>query len=105
MRDTEQASLYVPGGLRQHGFQALTDPADVSYRIDREHDPSQDVTIAHDDPELAIPWPLPITAMSDRDRRAAPLSLAWLITRIMSLAVRSQEKYSAMPGARSLQFL
>jgi dTDP-4-dehydrorhamnose 3,5-epimerase len=72
LRDTEQASLYIPAGCA-HGFQALTDPADVSYRIDREHDPSQDVTIAYDDPGLAIPWPLPITAMSDRDRRASPL--------------------------------
>ena len=75
LRDTEQASLYVPAGCA-HGFQALTDPADVSYRIDRPHDPSQDVAIAHDDPELAIPWPLPVTAMSDRDRRAARLSSA-----------------------------
>jgi dTDP-4-dehydrorhamnose 3,5-epimerase len=75
LRDTGQASLYVPAGCA-HGFQALTDPADVSYRIDREHDPSQDVTIAYDDPELAIPWPLPITTMSDRDRHAAPLSSA-----------------------------
>jgi dTDP-4-dehydrorhamnose 3,5-epimerase len=73
LRDTEQASLYIPAGCA-HGFQALTDPADVSYRIDREHDPSQDVTIAFDDPDLAIPWPLPVTAMSDRDRHAPPLS-------------------------------
>ena len=46
----------------------------MSYRIDREHDLSEDVTIAHDDPELAIPWPLPITAMSERDRTAPPLA-------------------------------
>ena len=77
LRDNEQASLYVPAGCA-HGFQALTDPADVSYRIDREHDPAEDVAIAHDDPELAIPWPLPVAAMSDRDRRAAPLSSAVL---------------------------
>ena len=40
-------------GMR-HGFQALTEPADVSYRIDRAHDPAEDVSIAFDDPELAI---------------------------------------------------
>ena len=33
----------------------------MSYRIDRPHDPSEDVSIAFDDPELAIPWPLPVT--------------------------------------------
>ena len=37
LRDTEQTSLYIPSGCA-HGFQALTDPADVSYRIDRPHD-------------------------------------------------------------------
>jgi len=37
LRDDEQASLYVPAGCA-HGFQALTDPADVSYGIDRAHD-------------------------------------------------------------------
>lgn len=73
LRDTEQVSLYVPAGCA-HGFQALTEPADVSYRIDRVHNPAEDISIAFDDPELAIPWPLPITVVSPRDRAA--LSLA-----------------------------
>lgn len=73
LRDTEQTSLYVPSGCA-HGFQALTEPADMSYRIDRAHDPAEDVTIAFDDPELGIPWPLPVQAMSPRDRQAPPLS-------------------------------
>jgi dTDP-4-dehydrorhamnose 3,5-epimerase len=68
-------SLYVPAGCA-HGFQALTEPADVVYRIDRPHDPAEDVSIAFDDPELAIPWPIPISAMSQRDRLAPPLSAA-----------------------------
>jgi dTDP-4-dehydrorhamnose 3,5-epimerase len=75
LRDTEQTSLYVPAGCA-HGFQALTDPADVSYRIDRRHDASEDVSIAFDDPELAIPWPLPVTMVSHRDRIAGSLASA-----------------------------
>jgi dTDP-4-dehydrorhamnose 3,5-epimerase len=75
LRDSEQISLYVPAGCA-HGFQALTDPADVSYRIDRPHDPTQDVSIAFDDPELAIPWPLPVTIRSERDRLAPRLAVA-----------------------------
>src|SRR5262249_38617276 len=31
LRDDSQVSLYVPAGCA-HGFQALTDPADVAYR-------------------------------------------------------------------------
>ena len=75
LRDSEQVSLYVPAGCA-HGFQALTDPADVTYRIDRPHDPAEDVSIAYDDPELAIPWPLPVTIRSERDRLAPPLAVA-----------------------------
>ncbi|MBW1595654.1 dTDP-4-dehydrorhamnose 3,5-epimerase family protein [Streptomyces sp. JJ38] len=73
LSDATQATLYVPAGCA-HGFQALTDTADVSYRIDRPHDPAEDVTIAFDDPELAIPWPLPVTSTSRRDREAPPLA-------------------------------
>lgn len=69
-----QVSLYVPACA--HGFQALTDPADTSYRIDRPHDPAEDVSIAFDDPELAIPWPLPVSLISARDKLAMPLAAA-----------------------------
>jgi dTDP-4-dehydrorhamnose 3,5-epimerase len=75
LRDDSQVTLYVPAGCA-HGFQALTDTADVSYMIDRPHDPSEDVSIAFDDPGLAIPWPLPVTIMSSRDRLAPPLTQA-----------------------------
>ncbi|WP_282794994.1 dTDP-4-dehydrorhamnose 3,5-epimerase [Streptomyces sp. CC224B] len=68
-----QVTLYVPAGCA-HGFQALTGSADTSYRIDRPHDPAEDVTIAFDDPELAVPWPLPVTLVSRRDRRAPSLA-------------------------------
>jgi len=70
-----QVSLYIPAGCA-HGFQALTDPADVAYRINREHHPAEDVSIAFDEPELAIPWPLPVSVMSQRDRQAWPLATA-----------------------------
>ncbi|MBT2676858.1 dTDP-4-dehydrorhamnose 3,5-epimerase [Streptomyces sp. ISL-14] len=73
LSDKTQTTLYIPAGCA-HGFQALTETADTSYRIDRPHDPAEDVTIAFDDPELAIPWPLPATSMSQRDREAPSLA-------------------------------
>ncbi|MFE9679988.1 dTDP-4-dehydrorhamnose 3,5-epimerase [Streptomyces sp. NPDC002701] len=75
LSDETQTTLYIPAGCA-HGFQALTDTADTSYRIDRPHDPAEDVTIAFDDPELAVPWPLPVTSMSRRDREAPGLAVA-----------------------------
>ena len=59
--------LYIPRGFL-HGFQALTGVTDVVYRIDEFHAPNSDVTVRHDDPDLAIPWPAPATIMSSRDR-------------------------------------
>jgi dTDP-4-dehydrorhamnose 3,5-epimerase len=59
--------VYIPRGFL-HGFQALTGVTDVVYRIDEFHAPNSDVTIRHDDPDLAVPWPEPATIMSTRDR-------------------------------------
>ena len=54
----EATTVSVPG-LRLPG---MTEPADTTYRIDREHDPSED------DLELAVPWPLRVTVLSGSDR-------------------------------------
>ena len=83
--DESMRSVYIPRGFL-HGFQALTDVADTCYRIDAVHDPSEDVSVAFTDPDLAIPWPLPPTLVSDRDR-AAP-SWRELRERLLASAVR-----------------
>ncbi|AGT81224.1 dTDP-4-dehydrorhamnose 3,5-epimerase [Amycolatopsis mediterranei] len=75
-----QVSVYIPAGCA-HGFQSLTDPSDVSYRIDRTHDPEEDITISYKDPELDISWPLSVTMVSDRDERAPSLEEALKPTR------------------------
>ncbi|MGY1711360.1 dTDP-4-dehydrorhamnose 3,5-epimerase family protein [Geodermatophilus sp. SYSU D00758] len=67
--DVEGRHLYVPPGFL-HGFQVLTAEADVCYRIDREHDPAEDVAVRYDDPDLGISWPLPVSAISPRDAAA-----------------------------------
>ncbi|ALG14098.1 dTDP-4-dehydrorhamnose 3,5-epimerase family protein [Kibdelosporangium phytohabitans] len=69
--DETFAHLYIPPGML-HGFQALTPVADVCYRIDRPHDPGEDVAVRYDDPALAIDWPLPVTEISARDLAAGP---------------------------------
>jgi dTDP-4-dehydrorhamnose 3,5-epimerase len=70
--DVDNRSVYIPAGCG-HGFQATTEPADVCYRIDQPHQPGQDMTVRWDDEQLAVRWPLPVTAMSERDRTARPL--------------------------------
>jgi dTDP-4-dehydrorhamnose 3,5-epimerase len=83
----KQNSIFIPAGCA-HGFQALTESADTAYRIDRRHDPREGVTIAHDDPQLAVPWPLPVTALSPAD--AAALPLARLSAELSSITARGR---------------
>jgi dTDP-4-dehydrorhamnose 3,5-epimerase len=87
-----QRSIYIPPGCA-HGFQAVSDPADTSYRISREHDPSEDLTIAYNDPTLAIPWPSAPGAMSDADRSAPPLA-------DLTAALATIEARATVRGAR-----
>jgi dTDP-4-dehydrorhamnose 3,5-epimerase len=94
-----QRSIYVPAGCA-HGFQALTDPADTSYRIDREHDPAEDLTIAWDDPELAIPWPLPVTGLSERDAAAPPLAAVRDLLAGVEARVEARLDARVGPGSR-----
>ncbi len=68
-----QESIYVPPGCA-HGFQAITETADTAYRIDRAHDPADDLTVAWNDPELDVPWPIPVTMLSESDQHALPLA-------------------------------
>jgi dTDP-4-dehydrorhamnose 3,5-epimerase len=67
--DEQFCMLYVPRGFL-HGFQVLSEVADICYRIDRPHDPAEDVSVRYDDPDLAIAWPLPADALSPRDQLA-----------------------------------
>jgi len=71
--DVDHRSIYIPAGCA-HGWQALTGPADVCYRIDREHEPGEDISIRYDDPELAIPWPVADGFVSAKDLAAGSLA-------------------------------
>jgi dTDP-4-dehydrorhamnose 3,5-epimerase len=64
--DETFALVHVPRGFL-HGFQVLSDVADICYRIDRAHDPAEDLSVRYDDPALGISWPLPVATLSPRD--------------------------------------
>lgn len=59
--------LYIPEGCA-HGFQTLTDDAEVTYHISAAYAPAQGRGARYDDPAFGIAWPLPVTAISARDR-------------------------------------
>lgn len=65
--DREGEMLWIPPGFA-HGYQVLSEEADVIYKVTSEYAPELDRGIRWDDPELAIPWPLPDPVLSERDR-------------------------------------
>jgi dTDP-4-dehydrorhamnose 3,5-epimerase len=65
----EPVALHVPRGVA-HGYQTLTDDAAVAYHISTPFVAASSRSLQWDDPTLAIPWPLPVTRISDRDREA-----------------------------------
>lgn len=62
-----QCRLYVPKGFA-HGFQTLTDDAEVSYLISSYYEQAASGGVRHDDPAFGIEWPLPVTTLSEKDR-------------------------------------
>jgi dTDP-4-dehydrorhamnose 3,5-epimerase len=60
-------ALYLPRGVA-HGFVTLQDSCDLLYQFSQAHRPGLEKGVRWDDPELAIPWPLQPTVVSDRDR-------------------------------------
>lgn len=67
--------LYVPAGFA-HGFQTLTDEAELNYLISAFYEPAASTGISYDDPALGVTWPLPVSVISDRDKSWGPLLAA-----------------------------
>ena len=59
-------ALFVPA-LFAHGYQTLTDDAEVTYQVDAFYAPQHERGLRYDDPRLALDWPLPVTAVSPKD--------------------------------------
>jgi dTDP-4-dehydrorhamnose 3,5-epimerase len=60
------SALYIPAGCA-HGYQSIVDDTTVLYDISEPYRPELAGGIAYDDPDLRIPWPLPVTVRSERD--------------------------------------
>jgi dTDP-4-dehydrorhamnose 3,5-epimerase len=61
-------ALYIPPGFA-HGFQALRDETELLYLIGTRFVPQAAAGLRWDDPQFGIPWPLPVSVISDRDRQ------------------------------------
>ena len=59
-------ALYIPVGFG-HGFQALSDDAEVLYMIDRPYVAGSARGLRWNDPSLDVAWPEPVTVIAARD--------------------------------------
>jgi dTDP-4-dehydrorhamnose 3,5-epimerase len=62
--------LFIPRGFA-HGYVVLSEEAILQYKCDAYYAPSHEAGIRHDDPDLAIAWPLPTShlILSGKDKR------------------------------------
>ena len=64
--------LWIPAGFA-HGFCALTEVADLAYKCTAFYDAASDRTIAWNDPDVGIAWPITTPTLSPKDADAPRL--------------------------------
>jgi dTDP-4-dehydrorhamnose 3,5-epimerase len=65
--------LYIPEGLA-HGFCVLSEHALLGYKCTERYHPETEISIAWDDPQLAITWPVSQPVLSGKDRAGVRLA-------------------------------
>jgi len=68
-------AVYIPKGFA-HGFQTLTDNAEVYYLMGANFSPGSAMGIRWDDPILNLKLPLPISIISETDQNYPPFQEA-----------------------------
>jgi len=72
LSDENRRQLYIPGGFA-HGFCVTRGPAVFTYKCTAFYDPAAERTIAWDDPDIGVDWPVHRPVMSERDAAAPRL--------------------------------
>ena len=64
--------LFIPQGFA-HGFAVVSKSALVAYKCTDYYAPQNEVTIAWNDPDIGIQWPVAHPVLSDKDQRGLRL--------------------------------
>lgn len=65
----EHRQIFVPIGFA-HGFCVVSETAEVLYKVSSLYDAAHECTLAWDDPELNVAWPVAAPVLSARDQSA-----------------------------------
>jgi dTDP-4-dehydrorhamnose 3,5-epimerase len=66
-------ALYVPERFA-HGYQVLQDETETSYQVGEFYTPGSEGGLLYNDLKLGLDWPLPVSAISEKDQVWKPLS-------------------------------
>jgi len=83
-------ALYVPPYFA-HGYQTLVDGTEVTYQVGGAYTPAAERGLRHDDPDLGLTWPLPVSVISDKDR-------SWPL-----LGERDQSQFAGVPAVHGVE--
>jgi dTDP-4-dehydrorhamnose 3,5-epimerase len=72
LSEANAKQLWIPPGFA-HGFLALTDPADLLYKVTAYYSRSHERAVRWDDPGVRIDWPLESQPIVSAKDNAAPL--------------------------------
>jgi len=64
--------FFIPPGFA-HGFAVLSDTALFFYKCSDFYAPQNEITVAWDDPDIGIRWPVAEPVLSEKDRRGLRL--------------------------------
>ncbi|HEX9021823.1 MAG TPA: dTDP-4-dehydrorhamnose 3,5-epimerase [Nitrospirota bacterium] len=67
LSEENRLMLYVPPGFA-HGFEVLSETAEVLYKCTDEYSPPDDRGVIWNDPGIGIAWPLPDPVLSGKDK-------------------------------------
>jgi dTDP-4-dehydrorhamnose 3,5-epimerase len=66
LNEDNSRALYVPERFA-HGYQVLRDNTETSYQVGEFYAPGSEGGLFYNDPRLALPWPLPVSVISEKD--------------------------------------
>jgi dTDP-4-dehydrorhamnose 3,5-epimerase len=79
LNGTTNEMLWIPVGFG-HAFLVLSETAGFAYKVTDYYSPAGERTIAWNDPDLAIPWPISVSdaIISAKDQKGSSLRSAEL---------------------------
>ncbi len=66
--------LYIPPGYA-HGFQVISEVADVEYKCTDYYDPGGESGLLWNDPQVGIQWPLQAALLAEKDQQLPSLAM------------------------------